>query len=655
MTRSLLALLIYASLASAQPWQWELTNPTWQNPTNFPGFSDEVPPFADLDGDGVSELIVGSINTQVFAVDTTSPNLRWREVAFFAGGPSFSGLSIWQNLDEDPALELVSLPNYTGDSVRCWEVNTSGEQWEWVYRPDLLVDRLPQDATSFEFGVVWGQFDTDEEEECAVIDTNGSFEKVIDIYSNTALGDWTLDESFAIGDYFSIRIYSGDFDSDGDLDIAVLGEVADAGTETSIIENTLDGLLFHDFNWNLSGLIGGGNIDQDSNFEFIYHQQCNWSRLGPDIREFVTFDSVRVEYNLSEMGSQLIGELLFPDGPRLVGISYEACHSFWDSPPYEYSTVMRYLSTNGWIDYSSLYPSTDVVSFADVTGDGRKDILNTYRLRVSSWPPVMSKHWTLLENNAEPDRDVFHTLSGVHFVNADYNFPRDYTSPRLGDVDGNGVAELFAVLSDTSNHDARRFWVFNVTQLSPDEIFIPAENLLTDLPLVVSSYEVVDLDQDGAVEVMTYFESSWHIYFYRNGHWVTYEGVLPEFTTPIRGFADWDNSGTMDIFTDVGIYLNMSPSAADDPVAAPSSFTLSSYPNPFNAQTTITFDLPRADEVSLKLFDLLGREVETLLNEKMLAGTHTLNYSASALPSGVYFIRFMSNEINATHKLLLLK
>jgi len=96
-------------------------------------------------------------------------------------------------------------------------------------------------------------------------------------------------------------------------------------------------------------------------------------------------------------------------------------------------------------------------------------------------------------------------------------------------------------------------------------------------------------------------------------------------------------------------------SAADDPVVAPLSFKLSSYPNPFNAQTTITFDLPRAGNVTLTLFDVLGREVETLLNEKMNAGSHTLNYSASALPSGVYFAALKSGGVSTTQKLLLLK
>lgn len=87
----------------------------------------------------------------------------------------------------------------------------------------------------------------------------------------------------------------------------------------------------------------------------------------------------------------------------------------------------------------------------------------------------------------------------------------------------------------------------------------------------------------------------------------------------------------------------------------PNAFALSAYPNPFNAQTTITFDLPRAGDVTLKLFDVLGREIETLLNEPLAAGTHAHNLTASQLPSGVYFVKLSANSVTATHKLLLLK
>lgn len=70
--------------------------------------------------------------------------------------------------------------------------------------------------------------------------------------------------------------------------------------------------------------------------------------------------------------------------------------------------------------------------------------------------------------------------------------------------------------------------------------------------------------------------------------------------------------------------------------------TISNYPNPFNPATVIRFTLPEAGHTSLKVFDLLGREVASLLNEHRAAGSHQVQFDASALPSGVYFYRLES-------------
>jgi len=77
----------------------------------------------------------------------------------------------------------------------------------------------------------------------------------------------------------------------------------------------------------------------------------------------------------------------------------------------------------------------------------------------------------------------------------------------------------------------------------------------------------------------------------------------------------------------------------------PDVHLLQNYPNPFNPATTITFALPVKSFVSLKIFDALGREVTTLLNEELLAGTYSKQWDASGLPSGVYFYRLVANAI----------
>lgn len=84
---------------------------------------------------------------------------------------------------------------------------------------------------------------------------------------------------------------------------------------------------------------------------------------------------------------------------------------------------------------------------------------------------------------------------------------------------------------------------------------------------------------------------------------------------------------------------------------------LQNYPNPFNASTSIEFALPRATEVSLKVFTLHGEEVAALLNQsKFAAGRHRINWNAKTLPSGMYVYRLQTNNgFVAVRKLVLLK
>ncbi len=88
----------------------------------------------------------------------------------------------------------------------------------------------------------------------------------------------------------------------------------------------------------------------------------------------------------------------------------------------------------------------------------------------------------------------------------------------------------------------------------------------------------------------------------------------------------------------------------------PSAYQLEqNYPNPFNPSTSISFTLPSKSFVSLKVFDLLGREVATLVNEQKPAGTYTQKWNAANVSSGIYFYRLQADKFTETKKLVLLK
>jgi dienelactone hydrolase len=88
----------------------------------------------------------------------------------------------------------------------------------------------------------------------------------------------------------------------------------------------------------------------------------------------------------------------------------------------------------------------------------------------------------------------------------------------------------------------------------------------------------------------------------------------------------------------------------------PRSFSLAqNYPNPFNPSTTITYSLPAAGRVTLKVFDTLGREVATLVDEHESPGVKSLRFDASHLSSGVYYYRLMAGPFVAVKQMSLLR
>jgi hypothetical protein len=85
------------------------------------------------------------------------------------------------------------------------------------------------------------------------------------------------------------------------------------------------------------------------------------------------------------------------------------------------------------------------------------------------------------------------------------------------------------------------------------------------------------------------------------------------------------------------------------------SSLMQNYPNPFNPSTTIRFDLPKSVFVTLKIYDLLGKEITTLVNEKRTSGEYAVEWNGKGLPSGMYLYRLKAGDFVETRKLVLQK
>ncbi len=107
-----------------------------------------------------------------------------------------------------------------------------------------------------------------------------------------------------------------------------------------------------------------------------------------------------------------------------------------------------------------------------------------------------------------------------------------------------------------------------------------------------------------------------------------------------------DNDGKYSYSKEITVELN----------AIPMEFSLSqNYPNPFNPSTTIEFSLPKEADVILKVYNLLGQEVATLLSTQMKAGYHKVKFDASGISSGVYLYKIQAGDFSAVKKLMLVK
>ncbi|MCP4579972.1 MAG: T9SS type A sorting domain-containing protein [candidate division Zixibacteria bacterium] len=103
-------------------------------------------------------------------------------------------------------------------------------------------------------------------------------------------------------------------------------------------------------------------------------------------------------------------------------------------------------------------------------------------------------------------------------------------------------------------------------------------------------------------------------------------------------------------------YLGFAPTDIDDETELPSEFRLSrNYPNPFNASTTIEYSLPEISNVTIDIYDILGRHITSLVNEPKQAGTHQVTWHAGDIPSGMYFYRIQAGDYGESKKMLLLK
>ena len=229
-----------------------------------------------------------------------------------------------------------------------------------------------------------------------------------------------------------------------------------------------------------------------------------------------------------------------------------------------------------------------------------------------------------------------------------------------GDVDGDGKPEFFvganlpngnwtvAYEADSNNHFTARF----MFHISPDGFFTP-------------TYLATDVNGDGRPELVilsggythvfkSYTDDRYRLWYFRHDNNI--HSVQ---------FYDMDGDGRKDLLVskgvnDVGFFTEIYKASKLTGVVkhgstTPQVLTLRSYPNPFNLVTKIEFSVSQKEAIKLRVFDVLGRLLSTLVDREVNPGRHTASWEAKSSASGLYFCRLETPNQILTTKIVLLK
>ncbi|MBM2840421.1 MAG: type sorting protein, partial [Bacteroidetes bacterium] len=249
---------------------------------------------------------------------------------------------------------------------------------------------------------------------------------------------------------------------------------------------------------------------------------------------------------------------------------------------------------------------------------------------------------------------------------------QSYSVPAFFDIDNDGDLDLFV-----GKQDGRIAYFRNIgTSQSPR--FSLVTSSFQNINLVENSKpQFVDADNDGDQDLLI-GASDGKLYFYRNDGpvenpvftFVTNSfGLIDEIRTSCPALVDIDNDGDKDLFVGgqrggIDLYRNMFPTSVRELSTAENPRThqlFQNYPNPFNPSTTIRFSISfqegsrEKSHVSLVVFDLLGREVASLINEELGRGVYEVGLDATHLSGGIYFYQLQVDGYSETRRVVVLK
>jgi len=228
------------------------------------------------------------------------------------------------------------------------------------------------------------------------------------------------------------------------------------------------------------------------------------------------------------------------------------------------------------------------------------------------------------------------------------------------EIYNNIMGDMYQELEITKQADTLRtvydnnLFFYSVDSLGGTSRYFPSDGVTKQAPHDIIDVHAADL----FASYNPYFSNDWFALDGQNDYHLlpTAPALGAGFTPPVswvNPFISGNLPGDPNIGA-LGVYV-LTKVKAQSPTV-PSEFVLEqNYPNPFNPSTIISYQLPTNSFVTLNVYDILGREVKTLVNQDEQAGVHSLTFDASSLPSGVYLYRIQAGRFSVTKKMLLIK
>jgi len=664
---SLLFLLVAVctSISSAQPWLKvdSLFNPSGVGVQNF-----SSPFFANLDGDGEWDLVLGngsSARVDCFRnLGAGVPPRFLRDTSILAsiytggGAGTNSDYPVMVDIDADGDLDLV-VGGFNGLLYYNNVGDTLAPQWQ---RIDTL------------FTAISSEIGTDAKPAFADLDGDGDPDLLIGIgeslfggpppgvtfgYRNVgspSAPGFVRDSSLVVGiPDIGLNSYPtlADIDGDGDFDLLLgrdlqtLVHFRNTGTPAAPIWTT-NGSTFNVVEattyWKqptLCDLDHDGDLDLTygtSDGTLFYYQNIGSAtspsfQFQPSYFEILRINGNGARASLADFDND--GDFDMMSGDWLGRLQYFRNDGTQFNPRFTKTT-----STFTSIDVGSY--STPV--FVDIDGDNDNDIVSG---------ALDGMVYCYINNGTG------FTQNTTIFAGIDVGF---LSAPGLADLDADGDLDLFVGAEEATALVAYRNQGSNVYVLDP--------SLMTGVSSVRNaSPAFVDLDNDGDYDLVLGGSFGQMLCYENTGSalspvWTRNDGIVNGLSVRQNAgpaFADMNGDGLADAIIgeyngNFSYYLNQRPTSVDRNDRFPLTFQLmQNYPNPFNPNTTIKYQIPSTNRVTLKMFDMLGREVATLVNEVRQPGEYAVPFDGRELASGVYFYQLNAGEVVNTKRLVLLK